>query len=152
MMSRNGIVIAMKVRLAVPEDAEQIAQLSGQLGYPASTGETLQRLAEISGYAEHAVYVSDEDGTLPGWIHVAVAPSLLACKRAEIVGLVVHEQHRGRGVGRALMEQAEQWAKEMDCISVRLRSNVQRDGAHAFYEKSGYRFTKLQKAFSKELA
>ena len=43
------------------------------------------------------------------------------------------------------------WAREMGCRAVSLRSNVVRDGAHAFYEKAGYRRIKTQHVFQKEL-
>ena len=49
------------------------------------------------------------------------------------------------------MEKAEAWARKQGCGSVRLHSNVLRARAHAFYERLGYRLTKLQKAFRKEL-
>ncbi len=36
------------------------------------------------------------------------------------------------------MQQAEPWAKERGCRSVRLRSNVVRPRAHTFYESLSY--------------
>ncbi len=147
-----GIEMSVRVRLATAADAEQITRLSGQLGYPASTAETLRRLVEIGGNGEHAVLVAESSGLLLGWIHVVVSHSLLTERRAEIAGLVVDEQHRSRGIGQALMEDAEDWARKQGCDSVRLHSNVLRARAHTFYERLGYRVTKLQKAFRKELA
>lgn len=141
----------MKVRFATLEDAEQIAQLAGQLGYPATAAETVQRLAAISGNGQHAVLVADDGGTLQGWIHVVVSHSLLADLRAEIAGLVVDEQHRGRGIGQMLLEDGEQWARQKGCRWIRLRSNVLRPRAHAFYERMGYEVSKVQKAFRKAL-
>jgi ribosomal protein S18 acetylase RimI-like enzyme len=107
---------------------------------------------EIGGNGEHAVLVAEDGGLLVGWIHVVVSHSLLTERRAEIAGLVVDEPHRSRGIGQALMEKAEAWARQQGCGSVRLHSNVLRTRAHAFYERLGYRVTKLQKAFRKELA
>ncbi len=141
----------MRVRFATPADAEHIAGLSAQLGYPAMVADTARRLAEVSGNGEHAVIVAENSGVLLGWVHVLVSHSLLADARAEIAGLVVDEQHRGSGIGRALMENAEHWARKQRCGSVRLRSNVLRPDAHAFYERLGYRVSKLQKTFCKDL-
>lgn len=142
----------MRVRFATLEDAEQIAQLSGQLGYPTATAATARRLIEIGSNGEHAVIVADDNGTLLGWSHVLVSRSLLTDRRADIAALVVDEQHRNRGIGRVLMEHAEQWARKQGCRSVRLHSNVLRPRAHTFYERLGYRMTKLQKAYCKELS
>ena len=147
----GGIVIGMKVRRATLEDAERIARLAGQLGYPATAGETAERLAAIVGDGQHAVLMADAGGVLEGWVHVLVSRSLLAERRAEIAGLVVDENLRGRGIGQALVEEAERWARENGCRSVRLHSNVLRPRAHAFYERLGFAVTKLQKAFRKEL-
>jgi len=139
------------IRLATIDDAEAVARLSDQLGYPSTEEETTRRLLQVNGQSGHAVYVAEADGRLVGWVHVFVNHSLLADTPAEVAGLVVDENHRGRGVGRVLMQQAERWAQERGCRSVRLRSNVLRSRAHLFYEKLGYRVIKSQKAFCKDL-
>lgn len=140
------------IRRATPDDAEAIARLSDQLGYPTNREETTRRLREVTGQSGHAVYVAEADGNLIGWVHIYVNHSLLADMPAEVAGLVVDEGYRGRGVGRVLMEQAERWAQERGCRSVRLRSNVVRSRAHAFYERLGYQVIKAQKAFCKDFA
>ncbi len=143
---------ASAVRLATPADAARINLLADQLGYPASTAETSARLASILLREAHAVFVADVDDAVAGWVHVLVPDSLLADRTAEVAGLVVDEHHRSRGLGQALMTRAEQWAREHGCHAVRLRSNVVRARAHAFYERLGYRVTKTSKVFSKDLA
>ncbi len=139
------------VRFAGLEDAEAIARLSGQLGYPSTAAEAVARLLEIRRREDHAVFVAESGGTLLGWLHVLVSYSLLTDTAAEVAGLVIDERHRSAGVGRVLMEHAEQWARNMGCRLVRLRSNVVRTRAHAFYERLGYRVLKTQKAFCKDL-
>jgi GNAT superfamily N-acetyltransferase len=49
------------------------------------------------------------------------------------------------------MQQAERWARGTGCPSVTVRSNVLRTGAHAFYQRLGYRLVKKQKVFRKRL-
>lgn len=146
-----AIAKGVKVRRATAADAEQIARLSEELGYPATAAESLRRLADIGGHGEHAVMAAEREGMVLGWIHVLVSHSLVAGTRGEIAGLVVGEQHRGCGIGRLLMEEAEQWVRSQGCGSLRLHSNVLRTGAHAFYDRLGYKETKLQKVFRKEL-
>jgi GNAT superfamily N-acetyltransferase len=141
----------MRVRVATLEDAGRLAQLAGQLGYPATKSETAGRFAEIRDSDEHAVFVAEEGGVLLGWIHLIVSRSLVTEKRVDIAGLVVEEGQRRLGVGRKLMEEAEGWARGKGCSTIRLHSNVVRSGAHAFYERLGYQMMKLQKAFRKEL-
>lgn len=86
-----------------------------------------------------------------GWVHVEERRLIESEPRAEINGLVVDETCRSRGVGRVLLEHAEQWARERGFRSVVLRSNVIRGRAHAFYERLGYQVFKTQKVFRKPL-
>src|SRR6185312_84267 len=137
------------IRTATAADAEDIARLSGQLGYPSTVEETLQRLRAVSRHSEHTVYVAEANGKLLGWIHVFARPSLTAEPSAEVAGLVVDEQYRNCGVGQALMRQAERWAEVEGYGAVTLRSNVKRLRAHAFYERLGYQNIKTSKSFCK---
>ncbi len=143
---------AMKIRLAGLHDAPRIAELCGQLGYPATPEQVVQRLRRLEGDNEHAIYVAETpEAGVVGWLHVCVCRTLEVDAQAEVSGLVVNEHYRGCGIGRLLMQRAEQWAREKGCWAVRLRSNVIRAGAHAFYEKLGYDTIKTQKVFRKVL-
>jgi len=141
----------MSPSVSQPSMMPRQSRLSDQLGYPSTEEETTRRLLQVNGQSGHAVYVAEAAGRLIGWVHVFANHSLLADTPAEVAGLVVDENHRGRGVGRVLMQQAERWAQERGCRSVRLRSNVLRSRAHVFYERLGYRVIKSQKAFCKDL-
>ena len=59
--------------------------------------------------------------------------------------------YAGAGVGRLLVEAAEEWALERGFDIMGVRSNTLRLDAHAFYEHLGYRVVKTQKAFRKRL-
>ncbi len=142
----------IKVRPASPKDAEACARLSTQLGYPSSRAEVERRLARLEGDEEHAVYVAvNSSDKVVGWVHVCAAHLVESGPEAEIGGLVVDEGFRGSGVGRLLMERAEQWAREKGLKSVYLRSNIIRKDAHAFYQRLGYQIVKTQHAFRKIL-
>jgi GNAT superfamily N-acetyltransferase len=70
---------------------------------------------------------------------------------AEIAGLVVDEPRRGRGIGTRLMAAAEEWARNRGLGALRLRSNVIRDEAHAFYRRQGFASSKTSLLFTKTL-
>ena len=86
-----------------------------------------------------------------GWIDVFMSRLVEADQHAEIGGFVVDEGCRAQGVGRLLLERAEEWARAEGCVVMTLRSNVIREQAHAFYQNSGYTVVKTQKAFHKTL-
>jgi GNAT superfamily N-acetyltransferase len=127
------------IRLAQPNDAEQIAQLCTQLGYPAAEGQIQQRLAALLLENDHALYVAQRPGEpLLGWVHVYRCHLVHTDPEAQIGGLVVDEAVRRSGAGQRLMQAAEQWAREHNCWAVYLRSNIVRKDAHRFYERIGY--------------
>lgn len=147
----SGETLRTVIRTAGEWDAESIAVLSGQLGYPTEIGAVRQRLRAIAGRPDHAVFVPEAAGQVIGWVHVYEVITPESPAHAEIGGLVVDAAHRGRGIGRRLMEAAEDWARGKGLSSVRLRSNVVRAEAHAFYEGIGYTVVKTQKVFAKTL-
>jgi GNAT superfamily N-acetyltransferase len=142
----------LKIRRTKNADAQQIAVLSGQLGYPATAAQMLQRLRGIKRISQHTVFVAEsgKDGVI-GWVHVSRQPLLEAEIRAEVNGLVVAEGQRSLGAGARLLAAAEDWARKHGCKSMSVRSNVIRERAHQFYERNGYEHYKTQKSFRKAL-
>ena len=58
--------------------------------------------------------------------------------------LVVREDARGSGVGRKLLEAAEEALRERDCGMVEITSNDRLEDAHAFYARMGYERTSVR--------
>jgi GNAT superfamily N-acetyltransferase len=142
----------VKIRPVGRQHAQSIALLAGQLGYPSTAAQILERLEWIQRDEGHAVFVAEPAaGLAVGWVHVFVCHLVESDTSAEIGGLVVDQRHRDAGFGRLLLEQAEAWARTHGCGSIRLRSNVIRKEAHAFYLKRGYTLLKTQHAFVKAL-
>ena len=151
----SGLASArVKIRRARRGDAERIAQLCGELGYPATAAQVATRLRQLTPVSKHAVFVaesSDAATGLIGWVHVSVSHLLESDIRAEVNGLIVAEGQRSAGAGAKLLEAAEEWARRRGCRGMNVRSNVIRERAHGFYERNGYEHYKTQKAFRKAL-
>jgi GNAT superfamily N-acetyltransferase len=142
----------MKIRTFSLQDAPEIAALAGQLGYPLGDKDARTLLLALERDANHAVLVAERDsGTVIGWIHVFRTKRVFSEPFAEIGGLVVHEDHRGMGVGGTLLKRAEQWARLERCTALIVRSNVVRDRAPDFYRGAAYSLLKQQNVFKKEL-
>ena len=140
------------LRAAIPQDAERLAVLNAQLGYPARPEKVARRLEAIQGDKDHAVFVAQgTDGQVTGWVHVFVRQLLVVDRHAELGGLVVLEEQRGRGLGRLLVERAEVWARDRGCEALYVRSNVAREQAHRFYEGIGYEQIKTSRVFLKRV-
>jgi len=142
----------LRLRRAKSADAQQIAVLSGQLGYPATAAQMRGRLRGIKPASQHAVFVAEsaKDGVI-GWVHVSRDVLLESEIRAEVNGLVVAEGQRSLGAGARLLAAAEDWARKNGCKGMSVRSNVIRERAHKFYERHGYEHYKTQKSFRKPL-
>jgi GNAT superfamily N-acetyltransferase len=142
----------VKRRRAKITDAPRLAELCGQLGYPATTAQIRLRLRAIQPASQNAVFVAESPGEgVVGWLHVSKEPLLECDLRAEVNGLVVAENHRSLGAGARLIEAAEAWARKHGCKGMSVRSNVIRERAHKFYERNGYEHYKTQKSFRKPL-
>jgi len=145
---------SIRIRRARRGDAERIAQLSGELGYPAAAAQVATRLRQLTPASKHAVFVAESSDAamgLIGWVHVSVSHLLESDMRAEVNGLIVAEGQRSAGAGAKLLEAAEEWARRRGCRGMNVRSNVIRERAHRFYERQGYEHYKTQKAFRKAL-
>jgi GNAT superfamily N-acetyltransferase len=140
------------IRRMVPGDAEAAARLSTELGYPATADEIGERLADLAPREDHAVLVAELEGAVVGWIHVQESRLVVERPRADITGLVVDRGARRAGVGRMLVKAAERWAADRGADRIRVRSNVVREDAHAFYPALGFRIAKTSTVFEKELA
>lgn len=133
------------------EDIERVADLMTQLGYPSTPGDIARRFTRIDGRDDQALLVADNGSAVVGWMHVGAHPYLESDESAEILGLVVAEGQRSRGIGAALVDAAEKWAAQHGCQALRVRSRISRDRAHAFYERGGFQRIKTQHCFQKHL-
>jgi len=143
---------AIRIRIARRSDASVLAGLCTQLGYPSTPGEVAERLESIFGHPDHVVLVAELDsGAVAGFLHGFCGVVLETGERAEIVGLVADSGHRGQGVGKSLVAEAERWARSKGHRTLHVRCNVVRTAAHAFYEGLGFALVKTQKNFQKKI-
>ena len=149
---KRGAPPKLKIRRARAQDAARLAELSAQLGYPATDTQIADRLRRLLRAPKHIVFVAEKPGAgVIGWLHASVVHLLESETRAEINGLIVADGHRSAGAGAKLLEAAEQWARKNGCKRMNVRSNVVRERAHEFYLRQGYDHYKTQKAFRKAL-
>jgi predicted N-acetyltransferase YhbS len=147
-VSEAAAVSTRRVRL---EDAETVAELNGQLGYPAPVEQVRDRIVAIQKTAAQAVFVACLGSEVVGWVDVTIAMHLQSKPFALIGGLVVKDGMRGMRIGKRLCEQAEAWAREQGVQAVRVTSRSTRQDAHRFYLREGYSDVKTSRVFEKIL-
>jgi GNAT superfamily N-acetyltransferase len=144
----------MNIREATPSDAAALAALSIQLGYPSTSEEMVARLDMLGGRSGNGVLVAEDPedaGEVVGWLHVSGMYFLESPAFAEVLGLIVDEAHRGRGIGKQLLDGAARWAADHGFDRLRVRSNVIREDAHRFYEREGFHRVKTQVVLDRRL-
>jgi GNAT superfamily N-acetyltransferase len=91
------------------------------------------------------ILVADYQGTLLGVLTVHVTPVLhRPTPVGRLTALVVTEQARRQGIGRSLVEAAEQAVLDRGCELIEVTTNRKRTDAHAFYERLGYEITSFR--------
>jgi GNAT superfamily N-acetyltransferase len=135
----------MMIRAATVSDLDRIAFLFGQLGYPNDATQLATRLVAAPVGDTMRVLVANDGGTVIGVavVHV-MAPLHVPDRWALLSALVVDDTYRSGGMGAALLQAAEAFAKAQGCAQLELSSNVARTRAHQFYVRHGYREKRLR--------
>jgi GNAT superfamily N-acetyltransferase len=143
--------MTIDIRQAETKDCDVITQLSHQLGYESTTGETEKRLDAILNNGENCVFVAVVNESILGWIHGFYSLRLESDSFVEIGGMVIDERLRRMGIGKKLVEKVSEWSTSRGCPTIRVRCNVVRKSTHEFYEGIGFREIKAQKIFEKKI-
>ena len=129
---------SIELRPAETGDASAIATLFTDEGYPAGPSDIVTRLARF-GTPESRVVVAEHEGAILGFIAVhAMARFEHDDWILRILALVVDAGARERGVGRALMAEAERIGRELGAAFVELTAGHHRPEARHLYEALGY--------------
>lgn len=129
----------VSIRHATPADAEAIAPLLGELGYPSTASDVVSRLAQLHDFPAAVVFVAEIDGVVAGVVTGHVFPVIHFTQSvAWLTALVVGARYQRRGVGRYLADAIETWARGHGAVRLSVTSGLHRAEAHAFYEGLGY--------------
>ena len=135
------------IRDATIDDAERVAQLMTELGYPTTVEEMTDRLGAIVADPNYATFVADAGACVVG-----VAGATLGRYYendgvyCQLLVLSVSSTARGQGTGTRLVETVERWAasgrarhRRQQRAASRRRARFLRAPAYA---RTGYRFVK----------
>jgi ribosomal protein S18 acetylase RimI-like enzyme len=133
--------MGIAIRPATLADADALARLMCDLGYPTSSRQMKQRLTAILRDATYQTFVACDGDTIAGVIGTRVGPMYeLDHPYGQIMALVVAEDYRRHGVGLMLVHAAESHFIEQGAGVSIVTSAHRRADAHAFYERHGYAF------------
>ncbi|MBE0649698.1 MAG: GNAT family N-acetyltransferase [Bacteroidales bacterium] len=141
-----------EIRESNLNDIEFITALTWQMGYKTTDEKIQQRLAEIAELSDQCFFVAEKHKKVIGWIHAFRTLRVESGTFVEIGGMVVDEDYRGKGAGKALIDKIVEWSLKKGERKIRVRCNVHRPDAHGFYELLGFEEVKEQKIFDKQIA
>lgn len=135
------------IRAAEPRDAARLVELAAEVGAEPEgwlIGNGEWHVADERRYlkslrrGDHgAVLVATVDGEIVGRLSIS-RDTHPASEHVAGLGLMVAREHRGRGIGRALMERAEAWARGVGIRKIELYVFPQNEAAIALYDHLGY--------------
>ena len=100
------------LRSAVHADADDVAQLLCELGYPCELDDALERINVIASNDRQVLVVARRDGAVCGLIALDFMYYLpLGTTTCRVTALVVTPTQQGLGIGRALLKEAERRAR-----------------------------------------
>jgi aminoglycoside 6'-N-acetyltransferase I len=140
----------MKIRLAHLSDLDQLAHLCEALWPSSSASEHAQEIRLVlEGNATLVVtmpiefFVADAcDGTLVGFVEVDLRSHADGCNPSQPVGYIegwyVAEHQRHLGIGKKLLEQAEDWARGHGCAEIASDALMDNEVSQRAHEALGY--------------
>lgn len=134
----------LSMRHAKDTDVPALCDLMGQLEERVvASDEMMDRLQLLAGRVDHQLFVCERDGSVVGLLGFRIRENLEETTQfGEVSVIVVSSEERGKGIGKFIMQYAEQLTKENGCIGTWLVSGFNREeNAHEFYKGLGYEIT-----------
>ncbi|HEY8309961.1 MAG TPA: GNAT family N-acetyltransferase, partial [Gemmatimonadaceae bacterium] len=130
------------LRYATADDAASVAGLLSELGHPTSASDIPDRLAGLVREGGAVLLATDPSGSPLGVMSLTRLTTLHSIGPvAYITALVTTSAARRRGVGRAFISAAKEWARDNGCARITVTSAERRADAHAFYPACGLPYT-----------
>jgi ribosomal protein S18 acetylase RimI-like enzyme len=134
----------LTLRPATEQDIPAILNLYRAAGIEGEDGftpdEALAHFALLKQYPYLRLVVAVAGEAVVGTYELAILDKL--AKRGRKSGVVesvaVHPEFQGQGIGRAMMQHALEQCRLARCYKLALSSNLQREGAHRFYDSLGF--------------
>jgi GNAT superfamily N-acetyltransferase len=134
----------VSLREATQADLAEVLSLYAQPGL--DDGRTLALedaravLARFARYPDYRLFVACVEHKVVGTYALLIMDNLAhqGAKSAVVEDVVVVQAMQGQGIGRAMMHDAMQRAKQARCYKLTLSSNLKRTAAHAFYGSLGF--------------
>jgi GNAT superfamily N-acetyltransferase len=131
-------VAQLTIRAATDEDAERLATLLTDEGYPAGPTDLARRIDRFSG-PDHGVLVAEQADEVLGFLAFHLVPRFETEDRfIRVITIVVDPGARERGIAKALLADVERIGREEGVAFLEVTSGHHRPEARHLFEAVGY--------------
>jgi ribosomal protein S18 acetylase RimI-like enzyme len=128
----------LTIRAATEDDAERLATLLTDEGYPAGPSDLARRIARFSG-PDSRVLVAEQAGEVLGFVAFHLVPRFETEDRfVRLITVVVDPGARERGIAKALLAEAERVGRDEGVAFLEVTSGHHRPEARHLFESVGY--------------
>ncbi|WP_208459099.1 GNAT family N-acetyltransferase [Paraburkholderia sp. BCC1876] len=130
----------LTIRTARGADADILQSLYRQLIDDENVKATARQIQILEDDARTRLLVCEIDGRIRGTVLVCLCADAMYAGQpfAVVENLVVDQECRRNGIGRALLREVEQFCRSRDCSKIMLLSSAARVDAHRFFEQFGF--------------
>jgi predicted N-acetyltransferase YhbS len=141
----------MEIRTVTLDDCQQMSSLAQELGYPFNSDKMHEILQLVLANRDHDIFVAEIDQHLAGYVHLVKSEISADSNLCEIAALLVNKKFRGKGVGNAFVQKAEDAARVKHATHLRIRSTLISPEAYKFFENRGFVNLRRENVYIKEL-
>ena len=141
----------MTIRNASLDDSDQMNILARELGYPSNSEKMREILQLVLTNQNQQIFIAEFEHTLAGYLHLVGSNLTVSGGTYEIAALLVDKRFRGRGIGNAFLQKAEEAARIKHATYLRIRTTLISPEAYKFFEERGFVNLSNENAYVKEL-
>lgn len=132
--------MAHQIRQAQARDAAGIAHLISVLGYALGEQDVPARLEAYANDASRVFVAVHDSGAIVGFLSFHASPLFHEPGAlGRIMAMAIDPEHQRQGIGTALVQAAEDFARACGCLRMEVTSGDRREkDAHVFYAGLGY--------------
>lgn len=129
------------IREAAPTDVFPLTELMNELGYDTTINEMKTRFENIQNHHDYKTFIATDGTVILGMVglsrHYSYEQNGIYVR---VLALVTRSKFRQKGIGKKLMDVAENWARTIGASKILLNcgNREERAIAQLFYKKIGY--------------
>ena len=102
-------------------------------------------LLEIMEKDNSSIFIEDNNGELKGFVSAHVEKLPWFKPATGLIGAIwVNEKHRNKGIGKQLLNHAENWLKTNNVINIQVCWDLENNVAGEFWKSNGYSVRQLR--------